>query len=293
MKSVTTRAVKAGNTYVPPASCVARPTMVRGLPASIEEWAALGTALRPAYAAGKPWPHLVCDGFFDRELLEKAAAEGRGTSLPGLQPTRNTTVIKDESATPPGPACAMIMDVLDGPGYCAFLSALTGLTGLRYDPEHYNATLHITPPGGGSRIHLDFRVHPTSGLHPRVTSLIYLNEGWRLEEGGILELWDPSMRGDPATVVPEMGRMVIFETHGGTPHGLPDPVRRSEGRVSLCAFYYSEEPAPRPRGRYAIGARPRRHGEPWRAAFPDRSEVVLAIWARAPKFLQRPLHRLK
>lgn len=271
--------------YAPQATVIA----VSGAPDSVEGWRQLARDHRAAFRAAQPWPHLAIDGLFDAGRIGQALTEAQEAASRGLKHTRNSTFVKEESSTLPGPVSQHLVDTLDGAGYAAFLEELTGTTGLHADSTHYNAGLHVTPQGGRQGIHLDFRVHPQTHEHHRVVTLLYLSPNWTAADGGLLELWHPSMKRQPTEVMPQAGRLVLFEAHGGTPHGLPNPVTRPAGRVALATHHYNGEPAARPKGLWAVGGRPRRPQDPWRYLLPDTKEAFLAVGARAPKPLQRLL----
>jgi Rps23 Pro-64 3,4-dihydroxylase Tpa1-like proline 4-hydroxylase len=253
-----------------------------GMPGSVEDWRALARSFQADYRAGQPWPHLAIDGLFASADIATALAEAQAAAA-GLKHTRNTTFVKEESSTLPGPVSQSLVDILDGPGYAAFLEELTGIRPLIADKTHYNAGLHITPKGGRQGIHLDFRVQPETGQQHRIVTLLYCSPGWTAADGGLLELWHPSMKRSPTVVMPEAGRLVIFEAHGGTPHGLPNPVTRPEGRVALATHHSNDEVPARPKGLWAVGGRPKRPEDPWSYALPDPKEFFMAIGARAPK----------
>ncbi len=105
--------------------------------------------------------------------------------------------------------------------------------------------LHEIGRGGRLGIHVDFDAHPT-GVTRCANLLIYLNEGWRKEWGGALELHGSNC----ITVIPPYGgTAVLFETNGeswhGHPHALACPENRS--RRSLALYYYREASEPQQR----------------------------------------------
>jgi hypothetical protein len=64
---------------------------------------------------------------------------------------------------------------------------VTKIQGLFADPELFGAGLHCIPRKGFLNMHVDFNAHP-KGWHRRVNVLIYLNEEWRDEWNGHLQL---------------------------------------------------------------------------------------------------------
>lgn len=209
--------------------------------------------LRLEYLAAEPWPHLVLTDLFDPAVLRAAADETRAVE-PGRMVTATTSrMVKHETGdvAAAGPACAAVFDVLDGDDFLGFLRDLTGIDDLESDPTHHWAGIHATPVDGFTMVHTDFRKHPETGLWHRTNVLVYLNEGWRPQWGGQLELWTGDMRRLGRAIEPELGTVVVFETGARTYHGLPTPVASGDGRsrLSLAAYHYSRSAPPPARRR--------------------------------------------
>ncbi len=94
--------------------------------------------------------------------------------------------------------------------------------------------------GGKLGIHADFNKQPTNGLDRRVNVLLYLNESWKEEWGGHLELWDS--KECVTKINPIMNRMVVFNTSSTSFHGHPHPLTCPDDvfRKSLALYYYTE-----------------------------------------------------
>lgn len=145
-----------------------------------------------------------------------------------------------------------IAEKLYGPESILMLSALMGRN-LLPDPWFTNGPLmprvggglHEIGPGGKLGIHTDFDAHPT-GLTRCANLLIYLNEDWREEWGGQLEL---HAKGEVAKIVPRAGTAVLFETDGKSWHGHPEPLKCPENRSrrSLALYYYRQPTGPHER----------------------------------------------
>jgi len=68
----------------------------------------------------------------------------------------------------------------------------------------------VYPPGARYRTHLD---RFASASHRAVSTVLYLNEGWRAQDGGSLRLYlDAPDRAPWRDVAPEGGRLVLFES---------------------------------------------------------------------------------
>ncbi len=129
-----------------------------------------------------------------------------------------------------GPATtALILDLI-GPAMCRSVAEMLGYDVLVGDV--YGGGMHLSGPGAFLSTHADFNFHPATGWRRRANLLLYLNEGWQEEWGGVLEL------DHTAKVLPEMGRMVIFETSDQSWHGHPAPITDGHWRKSVAAYYF-------------------------------------------------------
>lgn len=202
---------------------------------------ARGDALRVEYASAKPWPHIVVNDAFPEWLLDMVAAECTALEETRLIKTNTDRLVKQEVSEGLGAATQDLLSLLDSARFRDFVSTITGVSDLLSDPTHKFAGVHRTPPGGFTKIHRDFQIHPTTGLFHRVNLLIYLNRDWPEAYGGSLELWPADMSVLGRRIFPRFNTMVLWETHGATLHGLPDPVTCPPGRmrVSVASYYYT------------------------------------------------------
>ena len=93
-------------------------------------------------------------------------------------------------------------------------------------------------------MHLDYSIHPISGMERRVNLIIYLNFDWQQERGGDLQLWEGDAHKPTKLVqriLPRFSRAVLFRTSDISGHGMPDelqcPIER--GRKSLAIYFVS------------------------------------------------------
>jgi Rps23 Pro-64 3,4-dihydroxylase Tpa1-like proline 4-hydroxylase len=198
---------------------------------------------RAAYGQAAPWPHVVVDGVFDPALVRAAEIEQLAAAR-GLRTHTSRRQVKAERSLIEGEASRHLLDVIDGLEFRHFLEALTGVNGLQADPSHFWAGLHVSPPGAFQAVHRDFQKHPATGLFHRVNVLLYLSSAWEDQEGAHLELWSPDAQRCVARVTPEAGRVVIFESNARTLHAVSRQTSAVPGRLrlSLAAYFYSEEP---------------------------------------------------
>lgn len=202
---------------------------------------ARASSLRAEYAEAKPWPHIVVNGAFPEKLLDMVAAECTALQAVRLITTDTDRMVKQEVSDGLGPATQHLLHLVDSARFREFISEVTGVRDLHSDPTHKFAGVHRTPPGGFTKVHCDFEVHPTTGLFHRVNLLLYLNRDWPDAYGGSLELWPADMSALGCRIFPRFNTMILWETHGATLHGLPDPVTCPPGRMrlSVASYYYT------------------------------------------------------
>jgi len=131
--------------------------------------------------------------------------------------------------------------------FIAFLEAMTGITGLVIDAKKF--ALHEVFNGGLLMPHLDYTINKATGLQLRINVILYLNENWKSEYGGNLELYESrpmyggTLNKAVVSVEPIFNRLVIFTMDAEKPawHGNPYPIKAPEGvsRRSIAANYFT------------------------------------------------------
>lgn len=205
--------------------------------------------LRHRYQTAQPFPHIVIDDFLEPEAARAAMAE-----FPPLDQERWNNYIhineRKFSNTDPanwGPTLQQTLETLNSPRFVDFVGTLLGDDDLIADPSLEGGGLHLSKPGGYLNIHADFTVHPHHrNWQRRVNIILYLNEDWKPEYGGDIELWSTDMKECVQKVSPVGNRALIFSTDATSYHGHPEPLRCPEGvaRHSLALYYFTVERDP-------------------------------------------------
>ena len=101
--------------------------------------------------------------------------------------------------------------------------------------------MHQIENGGYLGIHADFNWLEKLRLDRRVSILFHLNEDWKEEYGGALELWDKDIKNCEKKLHPYLNNVCIFSTDNKSYHGHPDPLSCPENitRNSIALYYYS------------------------------------------------------
>ena len=104
--------------------------------------------------------------------------------------------------------------------------------------------LNVTKKGGLLDVHVDGNYHDATGLNRRLNALVYLTPGWDESWGGEFGIYDEKGEVCIKKVAPLFNRLVVFDSHDKSFHGLPDPINFPENkpRKSILLYYYTKEP---------------------------------------------------
>jgi hypothetical protein len=137
--------------------------------------------------------------------------------------------------------------MLSSKKFLAFISELTGIPHIQYDPEYFGGGTHENINGQELDVHVDFNYHRSSKLHRRLNLIVYLNREWDPAWGGGIELHSDPRNPDANKVVtfePLFNRCVIFETNEYSWHGFSQiqlpPHKQNLSRKSFAVYFYSE-----------------------------------------------------
>jgi hypothetical protein len=238
------------------------------------------------YCFAEPFPHIVLDNFlpepvarlalehFPQETLRSDRVFETGYA--GLH--KRQILPEDCDAT-----ARQIFHFFNSRPMLGFLEGLSTIQGLLPDPHFVGGGYHETTRGGKLGVHADFRINDQLHLHRRINVLVYLNERWKDEWGGFLELWDRKMTASVKAVAPLFNRCVIFNTDADSFHGHPDPLAVPEDvrRRSIALYYYTASRAiydEVPNTSTIYHARPSDDKATRREAFASRLEQHLRQW---------------
>jgi len=204
---------------------------------------ALALEHREAYATASPFPHVVIDNFLPEALLEEVLKEFPNPKQIDWQtfqtPAEKKLASRHEQQM--GDATRLLLYSLNSSTFITFLEILTGIDGVLPDPHFEGGGLHQIERGGFLKMHVDFNHHKKLRLDRRLNFLLYLNQDWKEEYGGHLELWDTNMTQCQKKILPLFNRCVVFSTTDFSYHGHPEPLTCPEDRTrkSLALYYYT------------------------------------------------------
>ncbi|CAM3250034.1 2OG-Fe(II) oxygenase [Nocardioides dubius] len=201
--------------------------------------------LAAEYAKAAPFPHVVIDDVLTPEAFAGAVAEFPAIGDEFWKGFIHVNETKYSNTEPDswGPTLQGIAREFTSPEFVAFLERLTGIEGLLPDWSMDGGGLHQTLRDGHLNIHADFTTHHVrQNWVRRVNILLYLNEEWRDEWGGKLELWDAEMTACQDRVTPGPNRMLVFTTSPDSFHGHPDGLTcpPDVARRSMALYYFTE-----------------------------------------------------
>ena len=195
------------------------------------------------YRAARPFPHIVIDNLVAPTVLDQVLAEFTASDRTTWHHTENSRERKysTEDEQQFGPYTRALIHVFNSGPFLAFLEALTGIEGLMADPHLRGGGLHEIKRGGSLGVHADFNFYKRLKVYRRLNLIVYLNQGWREEWGGHLELWAKDADRPAARISPTFNRAVIFDTSNASYHGHPHPLAcpEEQSRKSVALYYYS------------------------------------------------------
>lgn len=209
--------------------------------------------LTKAFNKAEPFPHIVIDNFLQEEVLSKVLnefPEANSDLFSWKSNDKNSIKLmcQDRGALQSLHNTDSVITFLNSKKFLNQLEQITGMHTLLGDDELAGGGLHQIKAGGFLKLHVDFNVADTLPEYNRRLNLIlFLNEEWKSDWNGQLELWNKDCTKCVVSVEPILNRAVIFDTQpdgDNLPwHGHPAPLECPEGvtRKSLALYYYTKE----------------------------------------------------
>jgi Rps23 Pro-64 3,4-dihydroxylase Tpa1-like proline 4-hydroxylase len=196
-----------------------------------------------------PYKHLVLDDFFSYEMAKLCHESFPAMDDKSWEHANDADIEikyrstwKSEFDIPDG-----IIDVVRIMNSSHFLNAMSekfNIPKIMPDPYFTGGGLNVTKPGGLLDVHVDGNYHDASGLNRRLNALLYLNPNWQPGWGGEFGIYDKYGEECVKQLAPLFNRLVIFDTHDYSFHGLPNPLNFPDGEVrkSVLLYYYTKSP---------------------------------------------------
>ncbi|MEP4053047.1 MAG: 2OG-Fe(II) oxygenase [Litorimonas sp.] len=221
---------------------------------SLSEMSDLGSDLCSEFQAAEPWPHVVIDNFLPEHLAQNTLASFPDpdhdvwfdwTKKGGDNQFKKQGIGNASRLEKASPYIQHVLAAFQSYPFLKFLENLTQIPKLLPDPYMFGGGLHQILRGGHLKVHADFNELTRLDLYRRINVLYYLNENWKAEYNGELELWDAQSKSCVKSVAPFFNRLVVFVTDKQSLHGHPKTLNTPEGmtRKSLAFYYYTALPA--------------------------------------------------
>jgi len=204
------------------------------------------------FARAKPFPHVVIDNFLQHDWATALEREFPDYNSAIWYEYRNLVEIKRTCnlwAHFP-PATYSFFSIINSPEFLSIISSLLEIYPLYADAGLHGGGWHIHAVGGKLNPHLDYSIHPKTGLQRKLNLILYLNRDWRRDWGGGLGLWrEDKDNGGPGAIeveiVPTFNRALLFETTQVSWHGLTSPLTcpPDKFRKSLANYYLTSRTA--------------------------------------------------
>ena len=202
------------------------------------------------FASAQPFRHVEIADFLRQDLCDRLLAE-----FPRFEDRHALNEMGEVGGK------AVRMDVRDmseayreldaclqTPEFLDYVSRVTGIPDLLYDPDYVGGGTHENRDGQSLDAHVDFNYHPRTQWHRRLNLIVYLNPRWEADWGGVLELhsdpWNASSE-QAIGVRPLFNTCAIFETTESSWHGFSQIHLPAEdahlSRKSFAIYLYTRE----------------------------------------------------
>ncbi len=256
--------------------------------------------LRSSFQGASPFRHLCIDNFFEDDVAKNALRD-----FPQFDRNKAKNEFGQVGGKAITPRLAEISEFykhlyeyIFSSEFLSAMSAITGIPDLIGDPTMYGGGTHENLNGQELDPHVDFNYINGGAAHRRANLLIYLNENWKPQWGGQIELHsnprDPQKNKIAAFNV-DFNRAVIFETNEISWHGFPKvrlpPAEAGRSRKCISIYLYTRtrpaEEIAGPHGTFYV-SRPisKRFTKGLRLTSEDAAELHTAVRVR-DKWIER------
>lgn len=212
-----------------------------------------------AFQSREPFKFTSIDNFLDEKfvtgLIEEFPIPDRSQMLDEYGRKSNKHTVTDVGGI--GGTYAALDEFAQSNEFLEYMEHLTGIDDLLFDSSYFGGGTHNNLSGQGMDPHVDFNILESSDgsiLHRRINAILYLNEQWSEDWGGVLELhsnpYQPDIN-EIENILPIKNRLVVFETSECSWHGFkPVTSALPEGvsRKSFAIYLYTKT---RPRNEIA------------------------------------------
>ena len=199
-----------------------------------------------------PFQYLILDDAFNHKIASLCLQHfptlsddcWEFSNIPGVEVKARSTWTS-EFDSPDG--VVDVIRILNSAPILRAMSERFQIPKLMPDPYFTGGGLNCSSSGGHLDIHVDGNYHDASGMHRRMNALLYLNPNYQSDWGGEFGIYENDGEALVKTVEPVHNRLLIFDSHDKSYHGIPNPVKcpPNEPRKSIILYFYTVEPRPR------------------------------------------------
>ncbi|MES2413913.1 MAG: 2OG-Fe(II) oxygenase [Pseudomonadota bacterium] len=199
----------------------------------------------------EPYRHVVIDNFFPSVLADACMKYFPSMDHEGWEHTDDADIEvkfrtnwKSEFDIPEGLVDAV--RILNSAPLLTAIGTRLGIPKIISDPYFTGGGLNVTANGGLLDVHIDGNYHDATGLNRRANAIVYLNPDWQAGWGGEFGIYDSAGQICLKEVAPLFNRLVLFDSHDTSFHGLPAPLKFPAGnlRRSIILYFYTKENRP-------------------------------------------------
>ena len=195
------------------------------------------------YLNNKPFPHIQLDDCWESSLLKQCSKDIYGFNNWEGEKKFFASREKKYSGNYKqfSDSIKKVIDELYSSEFLYWLKTFTNEEKLTIDPNLGGGGIHSIGKGGFLKVHADPNWSTKLQLYRRLNALVYLNENWKEEWGGHLELWTKNMERCEKKIIPTFNKTTIFTTDDFSYHGHPDPLKCpiDVRRNTIAVYFYS------------------------------------------------------
>lgn len=201
--------------------------------------------LSKTFSTALPFEHIVIDNFLDtnyaKTLLEKFPIVDKKSWHEYMNPIEIKYAFDNISEL--DPEVRNYFYLLSHHKVVKMIEKLTQFEDLKVDEYLHGAGLHAHPRDGKLNVHLDYEIHPFTGMERKLNIILFLSDNWDPSWNGANELWDKNHTKCITRTHIKFNRAIIFKTTDDSWHGLPTPIQCPESifRKSIAYYYVSDK----------------------------------------------------
>ena len=203
--------------------------------------------LRDTFLNNKPYEHIVIENFFRddyADLISNNLPYPDSTWVEYFNPIEYKYTYNKISELDQNTHIPECFDLLNSNEFIDVIKDITNIQDLEKDDYLHGAGLHFYPSNGKLDAHLDYCIHPITGMERRLNLIIYLNNRFVFQPDsfGFLKLYSEDLSSSKTLNCSMWNTAVLFRTSDISYHGIPDPIKipPSEYRKSLAVYYVSK-----------------------------------------------------